>query len=252
MANRAKTSARSKGYRKTEQKKPFLSKKEIIWLVAIVAAVVLAIVLFNVFYDDGSLKVSGGRAIAENYEDSLLIGVTKGNTKKYYKLGEVGEVEGFRREAETTGEDENIRSFKFYPEQDAGALEYLQVSGGMGGSALALSTNAYANYVRSGLSATAVEELEIDGHKVYHFVGTIVGTDEETGVTSVTESHTAYVQSSFADYSIGVRQSATAKSEPNLDDEGIAAFVEGVAIAPDVYLANLEAVVAALELDKID
>ena len=49
----AKKSAKSKGYRKTVTKKPYLSTKEIIWTCAIVVALILIVVLFNVFYDDG-------------------------------------------------------------------------------------------------------------------------------------------------------------------------------------------------------
>ena len=52
----AKKSAMSKGYRKTVKKKPFLSKKEIIELIVIVAVILLGIVLFNIFYDDGFIK----------------------------------------------------------------------------------------------------------------------------------------------------------------------------------------------------
>ena len=68
MAKKAKTSARSKGYRKTVQKKPFLTKKEIIALVAIVAVIALAILLFNLLYDDGSLDVVDGVVQTENFE----------------------------------------------------------------------------------------------------------------------------------------------------------------------------------------
>ena len=68
MAKKAKTSARSKGYRKTVQKKPFLTKKEIIALVAIVVAIALAVILFNLLYDDGSLDVVDGVAQTENLE----------------------------------------------------------------------------------------------------------------------------------------------------------------------------------------
>ena len=46
-----KTSAASKGYRKTVKKKPFLTKKEIIALIVIVAVIILAVVLFNVLYN---------------------------------------------------------------------------------------------------------------------------------------------------------------------------------------------------------
>ena len=72
MAKKAKTSARSKGYRKTphlgEKQEPFLSKKEIFALVAVVVLIALAIILFNLLYDDGSLDVVDGVVQAENIE----------------------------------------------------------------------------------------------------------------------------------------------------------------------------------------
>ena len=50
----AKKSAKSKGYRKTITKKPYLGKKDIIWLCVIVA--LLAVGAFFLFrYDDGKL-----------------------------------------------------------------------------------------------------------------------------------------------------------------------------------------------------
>ena len=92
MAKKAKTSARSKGYRKTVQKKPFLTKKEIIALVAIVAAIVLAIVLFNLLYDDGSLEVVDGVVQTENLESSLIATDVVGDETKYFKVAEIGEM----------------------------------------------------------------------------------------------------------------------------------------------------------------
>ena len=92
MAKKAKTSARSKGYRKTVQKKPFLTKKEIIALVAIVAAIALAVILFNLLYDDGSLDVVDGVVQTENLENSLIATDVAGGETKYFKVGEVGEI----------------------------------------------------------------------------------------------------------------------------------------------------------------
>ena len=65
-----KTSAKSQGYRKTVQKKPYLTKKEIIITVSIIAALILAFVLFNIFYDDGSLKVKDGVVQTRKQSDS--------------------------------------------------------------------------------------------------------------------------------------------------------------------------------------
>ena len=56
----AKKSAKSKGYRKTVSKKPYLSKRDIgILCVLFVIIAVAAILLFS--YDDGALKLADGK-----------------------------------------------------------------------------------------------------------------------------------------------------------------------------------------------
>ena len=251
MAKKAKTSARSKGYRKVEQKKPFLSKKELIWLAAIVAAVVLAVVMFNVFYDDGSLKVVDGKAIALNPENSILINAGKGESPKYFKMGEVGQIEGFTREWVANSTDANLGSFRFHPVAEDGALDYISVSGGKG-TPQALATNVLYSMAQSGFETTAIQETEIGGRKVYYLTYILQGTDETTGITTVSQSFAAYTQSAFEEYSIAIGQTSTAESEPNLDEAGIAAFKEGVLQPDDVLLANLEKAISAISTDSKD
>ena len=251
MAKKAKTSARSKGYRRVEQKKPFLSKKEIIWLAAIVGAVVLAIVLFNVLYDDGSLQIAGGRAVVQNSENSLLINAGKGDNPKYFKVGEVGQIEGYRREWVENSADANLGNFRFYPEAEGSPLDYISVSGGKG-TPQALATNVLYSMAQSGFETTAIQETEIGGRKVYYLTYILQGTDETTGITTVSQSFAAYTQSAFEEYSIAIGQTSTAESEPNLDEAGIAAFRESVLQPEDALLANLEVALAAISTESRD
>lgn len=251
MAKKAKTSARSKGYRKVEQKKPFLSKKELIWLAAIVAAIVLAVVLFNVFYDDGSLKTSGGKVIAENLENSIVINAGKGDAPKYFKVGEVGQIEGYTRERAENSTDANIATFKFLPAAGDGQLDYISVSGGKG-TPQALAANVMYSMAQSGFETTQIQETEIGGRKVYYLTYILQGTDETTKVTTVSQSFVAYTPSSFEKYAISIGQTATAESEPNLDEAGIAAFKASVVVPDDVLLANLETALGAISTDSQD
>ena len=124
MAKKAKTSARSKGYRKTVQKKPFLTKKEIIALVAIVAAIALAVILFNLLYDDGSLDVVDG--VVQTATD------VAGGETKYFKVGEVGEIAGYTRERVENSADANLATFDYYPEDETSPISYLHVGAGGG------------------------------------------------------------------------------------------------------------------------
>ena len=87
----AKKSAKSKGFRKTVSKKPYLSKKEIIILCVIVAIIaVVAIVLST--YDDGSVRLAN---IAEG--DLVVEAGASGQQTRYYPVASVGEPEGYTR-----------------------------------------------------------------------------------------------------------------------------------------------------------
>ena len=92
----AKKSAKSKGYRKTITKKPYLGKKDIIWLCVIVA--LLAVGAFFLFrYDDGALKVQDGAVLADGDNWLIADGSNVRGRSRYYKLGEIGELEGYAR-----------------------------------------------------------------------------------------------------------------------------------------------------------
>ena len=199
MAKKAKTSARSKGYRKTVQKKPFLTKKEIIALVAIVAAIVLAIVLFNLLYDDGSLEVVDGVVQTENLESSLIATDVVGDETKYFKVGEAGEVAGYTRERTVNSADANLATFDYYPEDEASPVEYLHVGAGSG-TTDALMQTWLLSYSMSGVPVDAQNTTQIDGHDVQYLItsGEYVITEDaaadETAATdeaAVTDDTTA-------------------------------------------------------------
>ena len=88
----AKQSAKSKGYRKTVKKKPFLTKKEIIELVVIVAVIVVGIVLFNLFYDDGYLRAS------DVQPGDVVSYVSRDIGSRYVKVATANELPGFSYE----------------------------------------------------------------------------------------------------------------------------------------------------------
>lgn len=189
MAKKAKTSARSKGYRKTEQKKPFLTKKEIIALVVIVAVIALAILLFNLLYDDGSLEMVDGVAQTENLETSLITSESIGDEVKHFKVGEVGEIAGYTRERSENTVDANRASYIYRPEDEDSPVDYLRISAG-GDTPEQLATTALWNYSANptyfGTAPNGVQETEIDGRTVYYIISTneyVPQTTEETADT---------------------------------------------------------------------
>lgn len=142
-----KSSAMSKGYRKTVKEKPFLTKKEIIALVAIIAAIVLGVVLFNIFYDDGFLG-------AEEVQTGDIVSFADAKIKnRYLKLGTINELDGFTMEALTSAE-KPTGGYVFTPEDESDPLSYFTVGGALGDAASRqISTTAYWANTADSMSA---------------------------------------------------------------------------------------------------
>ena len=111
----AKKSARSKGFRKVTEKKPYLSKKEIIALCAMLAVVLVgAILLFS--YDDGALKVKDGKIVDRG--DNWVVVNGSSNGRRYFKLATVTDLDGYTLESTPSMTDENILSYKYTPAEE--------------------------------------------------------------------------------------------------------------------------------------
>ena len=192
MAKKAKTSARSKGYRKTVQKKPFLTKKEIIALVAIVAVIALAILLFNLLYDDGSLDVVDGVVQTENFDNSVIVQDHIGDETKYFKVAEVGELEGYTREREENSADANRATFVFTPEDETSPIDYIRVSGGSLTPDGHMENDVFS-YTMSGIPIEAQGSLELDGRDAIYIITSAeyVVTDETATDETATDATAA-------------------------------------------------------------
>ena len=191
MAKKAKTSARSKGYRKTVQKKPFLTKKEIIALVAIVAAIALAILLFNLLYDDGSLDVVDGAVQTENFDNSVIVQDHIGDETKYFKVAEVGELEGYTREREENSADANLATFVYTPEDETSPIDYIRISSGSYPPDELIARSVY-NYAMNGRPIDTQGSLELDGRDVNYLISTAeyIVADETTDEMATDETAT--------------------------------------------------------------
>ena len=64
----------------------------------VIAVIVIGIVLFNLLYDDGSLDVVDGVAQVQG-ENSLLINAGSANNPRYFKLGQLADIEGYALES---------------------------------------------------------------------------------------------------------------------------------------------------------
>ena len=259
MAKKAKTSARSKGYRKTVQKKPFLTKKEIIALVAIVAAIALAILLFNLLYDDGSLDVVDGVVQTENFDNSVIAQDHIGDETKYFKVAEVGELEGYTREREENSANANLATFVYTPEDETSPIDYIRISSGSYPPAELIERSVY-NYTINGIPVEAQGSLELDGRDVNYMISSAeyiaaedTAADEtatdvtatDTTATDATATDATATDATAADDTAAGAETAEEETEADLErydcQQALSAYVgsrlnENYSIAIHIYV----------------
>ena len=121
-----KKSAKSKGFRRSVEKKPYLSRKDIIILCVVLAVLAVgAILLFT--YDDGALKVKNGKIVDPGENWLIVNGNTKGG-RRYFKLGEVGDIPGYTMAREPFMSDDNLTQFNYAPEAEDSAVTGITIS----------------------------------------------------------------------------------------------------------------------------
>ena len=153
-----KTSAASKGYRKTVKKKPFLTKKEIIALIVIVAVIILAVVLFNVLYNP---YIS-----AKDVQPNDIITYATATTKdKYVRLGSVTDLDGYTRES-TISAETPVGVNTYTPVDENSSMTSFSVSGAVVSPA-SMIDYMYAFYKPYADSVGEIIETEVDGHTAY-------------------------------------------------------------------------------------
>lgn len=156
-----KKSAAQKGFRKQAKAKPFITKKEIYELIIIAAVILLAVVLFNLFYDDGFMSA---RQVKEN---DLVTYASTENRSRYKKIAEVGEMDGFTRSTTAQGSTP-IATFRFEPETDMGNLAAVEVSASF--VAAETLTNSFAASIGEfGLEVMDPIVTTINDHQAYVF-----------------------------------------------------------------------------------
>lgn len=165
----AKKSAKSKGYRKQSAKKPYLSKRDIALLCALVVAIAVgAFFLFR--YDDGALKVKDGAVVTGGDNWVVANGSNTRGAARYYKLGEVGELEGYTREAKPMESDPNLTEFVYANDDAEAAVKSVTVTTS---HAAAKAMAAYAATMIDGADGAEVGDVqteELGGATVSYFL----------------------------------------------------------------------------------
>ena len=174
----AKKSAASKGYRRQTAKKPYLSKKDIITLCVILAVVAVgAWLLFS--YNDGALKVRDGKVAVDGDNWLIVNGSASRGGARYYKVGEIGEIEGYTREAGTLLADANIPLYTFKPQGDDGAVTEITVTTSHNAAGKLAEYASTAIGSTEGCESGGVLKAEAGGQSCTYFVYTSASYEAE-------------------------------------------------------------------------
>ncbi len=174
----SKKSAASKGYRRQTAKKPYLSKREIIALCVLIAIVaVAAVILFR--YDDGALKKQDGKVVTDGDNWLIVDGSNVRGRTRYFKLAEIGEIDGYAREAEPTLTDINVSQYAFTPEAENAAVSGISIASSHNAAAALAKYTRTAMADRDGCEAGEVADIELNGLPCAYFSFTYAPVEDE-------------------------------------------------------------------------
>lgn len=272
----AKRSAKSKGFRKQNVKKPYLSKREIAVLCVAVAAIAVA-TFFLFRYDDGALKVQDGAVVAKGDNWLIVNGSNARGRARYFKLGEVGEIDGYTREASTATLDGNVPQYVFTAEAEDAQVQSLTVTGSHS-SAQALVK--YASQMISSMDYNEAGEpqtAELNGRTVEYYIYTTAYAAEDAEAADAADAEEAADAADSAEAEEGAEAAQgeeasaedgeAAEAEPNRFSKTISGYIDAghdscvvllaeshgdsaeACASDEALLAALEQAVAAVTLE---
>ncbi len=244
MAGKKRVPARMKT--KKEFKPQGFTKKEWITMGIVVAAIAVVIAGYFLLRDyfDGSLRISGGKVQAE--ENWVVVNTGTTDKPKYYKLGTVSDVEGYKRTAEHIT-DENVSAFVYKPDAKS-AIDNISMTAAKGAAeemAAKVSAN-YSSYLQNAV-ASEVSQVTIAGRSGWMFSCDYEDSTADAAATPVPEATPAATTAPAAkkvrvitvyfDASRGmsILTSITAKA----DDAAQLPSVEELTKALDPFIAGL-------------
>lgn len=171
---------------KKAPKKP-IARELKIGLIFCACALVLAIILFAVFYRDGSLAIQDARPVMEG-DNWIVTNVNASGDPKYFKVGEVDAVEGYT----LTGEEifQSGRTFYDFRADDEQARIGSYYVTGINRAAETNAQTANSNYSMmwgSAMDISEVRQTEIAGRTVDYFLTETIPAEQEEDDTAATE-----------------------------------------------------------------
>ncbi len=164
---------------KANRKKEPMDKRLKYGLIGGAAVLVVAVLLFFLLYDDGSLPVKNGTAVAE---DNWIVANLGENSKKYFKLGAVSTPEGFVLDPQTHYQsDTNVQDFYYKPVDEAASrLQSVYYMGAKGGlSTLVESAHSTFPLYYPDAAISDIVSATISDHPVQYFSMVRTETQEE-------------------------------------------------------------------------
>lgn len=160
-------------------KKP-ISKELKIGLIFCGCALVLAIVLFALLYNDGSLPLNDENMPVTEGDNWLVANVGTTSERKFYKLGEVNAVDGFTLDTENIDQVSSAwKMYTFYPnDPDSQIVDYLVM--GISNPAESTAQGAQLNYkaYEGNLQISEVEKAILGEDEVDFFTTATLETPE--------------------------------------------------------------------------
>ena len=192
MAKKKSVPNRQQAHVKHENKFITMPKEKFIKICIIVGVVILAVVLFFVLRRayDGHLPVEDGVVVTQG--DNWLVVKTESPNARYFRLGELGEVDGYTLESSAYSSDANLLSYTYTPTDEASSLDNISVA------SLAASYTQYAQSFHNNLllyygdlTVSDLEDLEANGVAAQGFSYEYIPAVEETATEETAAEETA-------------------------------------------------------------
>lgn len=206
---------------KQAPKKP-IAKELKFGIIFCACALVLAIVLFAILYDDGSLPVKDGYAVTEG--NALITNTGTTSSPKFYKLGEVQGVEGYTLDTENIDLSNKMKQYTYNADDpDAPVSQYYVTGTNVDWKGSAQSVNDSYGGWAGDIFISDVKTAEVGDHEIDYF--TTATPIPEDSDEPVNQQLLAYMPGPRGRAVLTVLTAKIGQDRPELTDEELLAFL---------------------------
>lgn len=168
----------SKEQRAKQKPKEPMSKQLKYGLIIGGAVVVLALVLFLIFYNDGSLPMQDGEVVmgADNW---IVVNTGTSSKPKYYKIAEIEPAEGYvAEESETSATTPGFQNFVATDPENPVSRYYVMGVNGKAGEVVESANTSYLAMLGDAMKVSGTEMVDVDGREAYYFTTEVIPAEE--------------------------------------------------------------------------